>query len=533
MSKKKRKARLKQVSNETAMPPDPRRSPNDSKTFFSRRNLLIIIPGALFVLIGAIAWYTLPEILKSNSPDKASVKTQEERPEALLERLSRSSFEGMEKQVVEKIRGLLEQVKQNPTSAFAWGKLGMNLDVHDLKNESLVCYEKAAALNPEDFRWPYYKGVVLEAQGSTEAVAYFERATTLKPGYAPAWIRLGQALFTAKRPDEAANKFQQALQLEPTSHAHVGLARVYLSQGRLEESLSNLLEAVRLQPQHGEAHGLLSEVYRRLNRPQNAQAEMWISRQLPERTPLPDIEMGEWANEGVSSTWYDIRGRSHLQQGRYDEAVQELTKAANAKADARIYDTLGIAYQYLRRYDDAETYHQKALKLQPKSGSMLNNLASVYFEKGNFPKALEYMERAIQAEPTFAYSYHHLGQMHLRGENRKAAIAAYQRGHDRLPQNGQIATQLAWLLATTPDPSLRNGKEAVRLAEAVSKSAPVQDPQTLVALAAAYAETGEFDRAVTTASTARELLGNSGKNPMVKQLDSHIASYQQKKPYHE
>ncbi|MGH9856911.1 MAG: tetratricopeptide repeat protein, partial [Acidobacteriota bacterium] len=505
-----------------------------SKTFLFHRNRRFIIAGALLLLlIGAIAWYTLPGIFQSNSSAKTAVKTQEERPEALLERLSRSNFEGMEKQVVEKIRGLLEEVKQNPTSAFAWGKLGMNLDVHDLKTESLVCYEKAATLNPEDFRWPYYKGVVLDSQGSTDAVGYFERATTLKPEYAPAWIRLGQALFAAKRPEEAANKFQRAVQLEPTSHAHVGLARVYLSQGRLEESLSNLLEAVRLQPQHGEAHGLLSEVYRRLNRPQNAQAEMWISQQLPERTPLPDIQMGEWANEGVSSTWYDIRGRSYLQQGRYDEAVNELTKAVNAKADARILDTLGIAYQYLRRYDDAAKYHQQALALQPKSGSMLNNMASVYYEKGNLPKALEYMERAIQSEPTFAYSYHHLGQMHLRSGNRKAAIAAYQSGHERLPQNGQIATQLAWLLATTPDPSLRDGKEAVRLAEAVSKSTPVPDPQTLIALAAAYAETGEFDRAVTTASTARELLGNSGKNPIVQQLDSHIASYQQKKPHHE
>jgi protein O-mannosyl-transferase len=533
MSKKKRKAQLKQSSNGTSKPPAGKPVPQAPKSFFSQRRRLLIISAAVLVLIGVTAWYTMPELLQSKSTENESTKTQEERPEVLLGRLSDSNFDGMEKQVIEKIRGLINQVKENPSSAFAWGKLGMNLDVHEMKNESLVCYEKAAELNPEDFRWPYFKGVVLDAQGSTEAVGYFERATLLKPEYAPAWIRLGQALLSAKRPDEAATKFQRALQLQPTSHAHIGLARVYLSQGRLEESLSNLLEAVRLQPRHGEAHGLLSEVYRRLNRPQNAQAETWITQQLPERTPLPDMEMGQWANEGVSSTWYDIRGRSYLEQGRYDDAVKELTLAANAKADARIYDTLGIAYQYVRRYDDAAKYHQKALELQPKSGAMLNNMASVHFEKGNLPKALEYMERAIQAEPTFAHSYHHLGQIHLRKGNRKAAIAAYQRGHERLPQNTQIATQLAWLLATTPDASLRNGQEAVRLAEAVSKSTPVQDPQTLVALAAAYAETGKFDLAVTTASTARELLGNSGKNPLVRQLDSHIASYQQKKPHHE
>ena len=91
-------------------------------------------------MIGAIAWYVLPRMIQSNTSASTGGKTEAERPEALLERLSSSSFDGIEKQVVEKIRGLLEEVKKNPGSAFAWGKLGMNLDVHELKTESLVCY---------------------------------------------------------------------------------------------------------------------------------------------------------------------------------------------------------------------------------------------------------------------------------------------------------------------------------------------------------------------------------------------------------
>lgn len=534
MSKKRRKSRSTTVSQprETVSAaaalspaaPASRRLIHNKRVLFITGILLLLIAGTSAVLF----W-------KFRGTEKQSVvetKTQEESPDALLQRLSSSKFDGMEKQVAEKIRSLIQQVNENPGSAYAWGKLGMNLDVHDLKKESLICYEKAAAINPDDFRWPYYKGIVLAGMGSAEAIPYFDRATKLKPGYAPAWVRSGQALFDAKKADEAAQKFQTAIELEPSSHAYVGLAGVYLSSGRLEESLSTLLEAVRLQPQHGEAHGLLSEVYRRLNRPTEAQRELWISQQLPKRTPLTDQQMGDWANEGVSSYWYDVRGRSYLQNGQYEAAVKELTMAANTTNDARIYDTLGIAYQYLKRYDEAAKYHQKALELQPNSASMLNNMASVHFEKGNLPKALEFMEKAIRAEPGFAYSYHHLGQIHLRSGNRRAAIAAYRLGNKQLPQNPQLAIQLAWLLATSSEPSFRNGKEAVQLAESAISRMPSQDPQTLIALAAAYAENGQFDRAIGAATSARQMLG-TGTNELAQRLDSHIALYKQKKPYRE
>ena len=502
-----------------------RENPRQNRT----RNI-VIATIALVIFAAGIAAYVMRR--EKPAEQTTAVAVNQESPETLLRRLSESKFEGMESQVADKIRQLIAEVNKNPTSAYAWGKLGINLDVHDLKKDSLVCYRKAESLNADDFRWPYYHGVALATLGSHDAVQKLEKATQLKPGYAPAWVRLGQALSDAKKPDEASQKFQTAIQLEPSSHAYVGLARVYLSQERVEESIANLLEAVRLDPRHGEAHGLLSEAYRRMNRATEAQRELWISQQLPKRTPLPDQQMSDWANEGVSSYWYDLRGNTFLKNGQYEHAVKELTLAANATNDARIYDTLGIALQYLRRFDEAATWHQKALAIQPNSASMLNNLASVYFEQGNLPRTFEVMNRAIKAEPAFAYSYHHLGQIHLRLSNRKAAIEAYKLGVDRIPQNNQLATQLAWLLATSPEPSLRDGKEAVRLAESAIGRLPAQDPQSLVALAAAYAENRQFDRAVQAATTARQMLGTA-PNELAKRIESHIALYQQQKPFHE
>lgn len=490
--------------------------------------MAIYIGGILSVAaICFIAMYAF------RAPQTDPLTKTEDNSEALLQDLSRRNYKGVEKQVVEKIHQLLEQVRQNPTSAFAWGKLGMNLDVHDLKKEAMVCYRKASVLNPEDFRWPYYTALVLSGTNSAEALTYFERSTNLKSDYAPAWIRYGQTLFDAGRSEEASEKFNRALQIEANSHAYVGLARIQMGQGKLQDSLTNLLEAVRIQPKHGEARGLLSEVYRRLNQPADSQRELLLSQQLPKRTILADEQTGQLTAEGVSSYWYDVRGRSYLEQGQYEAAIREFTVAAKASPDPRYFDTLGIAHQYLKRYDEAAKYHRRALELKPKSAVLLNNLAAALFEAGKHSEALDSVETAIQTEPKFPYSYQHLARLHLRSGNRKAALAAYKSGYDRFPQNAQMATQFAWLLATDPDSSSREEMEAVKIAEDACKRTQFQDPESVLVLSATYAETNQFDRAVETANQARKLAENMGANELLNRIDSHLALYQSKRPYRE
>ena len=101
------------------------------------------------------------------------------------------------------------------------------------------------------------------------------------------------------------------------------------------------------------------------------------------------------------------------------------------------------------------------------------------------------------------------------------------------PKDTVLLNVAAWILATSPYKSLRDGNESVRLAELAWKLSGGNDPFSLATLAAAYAETGRFDDACHRRRPVRprylaEALPDNGK--MDAQLSDWIAKFKNKKP---
>ena len=93
--------------------------------------------------------------------------------------------------------------------------------------------------------------------------------------------------------------------------------------------------------------------------------------------------------------------------------------------------------------------------------------------------------------------------------------------------------QAAWLMATSSDASLRNGKDAVELARRAVRITGESEPTTLATLAAAYAEAGRFADAVQTARYALTLARQQGRLDLVKSIEEKLPLYESKKPFHE
>jgi Tfp pilus assembly protein PilF len=370
--------------------------------------------------------------------------------------------------------------------------------------------------------------------GSPEALGLYERSLTLRPNYTTAHIRYGQALLQAKRYEEAAKEFRAALQADPTSsHAYLGLALITLTQGNVQEARGILLKALEVNPRHGEVHGLLSEVYRRLNMPEESRQELLISQALPKKTPLTDEVGYQMIDEGVSSYWYELRGRGYLERGSYEAAVHELKLAVQAVDDPTLHDTLGAAYLYLRKYPEAAKEHRAALALNPKSVVSMNNLASALFEMGQVNEAMLWVKKAIEVQPNFAASYAQLGRLSLRLGNRAEAIRAFRRGLEKVPGDPELSLRLAWQLATASDASFRNGADAIQLAELVCKKSNYQNPDSLDVRAAAYAERGETAKAAKLAERAYQIATASRQMQLAKRIQAHLNFYQAGSAYRE
>jgi Flp pilus assembly protein TadD len=101
------------------------------------------------------------------------------------------------------------------------------------------------------------------------------------------------------------------------------------------------------------------------------------------------------------------------------------------------------------------------------------------------------------------------------------------------PNFAAAMNDLAWVLATGPTASLRNGAEAVELARRAQQLTGGRQVEVLDALAAAYAEAGRFAEAVATARQALELATLKNSPAVVQELRSQLALYQARKPFHQ
>ena len=92
---------------------------------------------------------------------------------------------------------------------------------------------------------------------------------------------------------------------------------------------------------------------------------------------------------------------------------------------------------------------------------------------------------------------------------------------------------LAWLLATCPEASLRNGAEAVQLAEKACQITEYHRTIIVGTLGAAYAEAGRFADAVATAQKACELAGIFKEEALLAKNQELLELYRSGKAYHE
>jgi tetratricopeptide (TPR) repeat protein len=135
--------------------------------------------------------------------------------------------------------------------------------------------------------------------------------------------------------------------------------------------------------------------------------------------------------------------------------------------------------------------------------------------------------------PGFAPAHFNLGNALDARNKRSAALAAWRSGLAVDPNHVPTLRRAAWLLATGRDPSLRNGAEAVALAERAERLTSGQDVSILDTLAASYAEAGRFADAVECGNRAQHLAVQEGKPDLAQEIKSRVELYERKAAYRE
>ena len=128
--------------------------------------------------------------------------------------------------------------------------------------------------------------------------------------------------------------------------------------------------------------------------------------------------------------------------------------------------------------------------------------------------------------PDYVEAHTHLGNAFLLQREFPRAIAEYETTLRLLPRSIPAHNNLAWLLATCADVSLRNGPRAVELASAAAQLSGRKDPQILRTLGAAYATNGQIAMAIETAQAASRLAATRGNNGLAQAARNDVQRYQ-------
>jgi Flp pilus assembly protein TadD len=200
---------------------------------------------------------------------------------------------------------------------------------------------------------------------------------------------------------------------------------------------------------------------------------------------------------------------------------------------------INIGGELLRRaqLDEADVHFRKVLELNPDYAPAAKRayvgLGETALKRGQLDEAISYLQKALQIDPKSAPAHNALGSaLHRKGRLREA-VAEYRQSLRLAPQSVAIKNSLAWMLATCSDESLRDGPQALALAEQADQLSGGASPKVLRSLAAAYAENGQFSNASETARRALRLAVPEGESPFTKALRYEIALYDAKLPYHE
>jgi tetratricopeptide (TPR) repeat protein len=177
-------------------------------------------------------------------------------------------------------------------------------------------------------------------------------------------------------------------------------------------------------------------------------------------------------------------------------------------------------------------HFQKALQINPDYAGARYNLGNALLEKGSVDEAIVHFQKAIQINPNYADAHNNFGNALLQKGAVDEAIAHFQKALQINPDHVQTLNNLAWVLATCPQASLRNGNKAVELAQRANQLTRDGNPAVLRTLAAAYAEAGRFPEAVETGERALLVAGTQSNTALADAIRSQLKLYQAGIPFH-
>jgi tetratricopeptide (TPR) repeat protein len=343
-------------------------------------------------------------------------------------------------------------------------------------------YNEAVKLAPRDAQVIRARGLFYLGGGDHKsALADLDESLRLDPKQPDTHESRGIALMMLNRLDDALAAMNKAIELSPaTSGFFVNRARIQALKNDVDKALADINEALRLEPNEVLALLLRARLYQAKGQPSKA---------------MDDVEQALRRRPGLVAA-LELRAALLAAAGKYNEAIAEMERIVAADPD------------------DMDRVLQ---------------LGFLYVAAKKPRKAVEKFSLVVARDAKSAVALHARGDALLSLGKHAEAIADYDVAVKLAPNDTGILNNLAWVLATSPVDKLRNGQRSIETAKRACELTQYKKPHILSTLAAGYAESGDWAKAVEWSQKAVDM----GDENYQQQLQAELDSYKKHKPWRE
>jgi tetratricopeptide (TPR) repeat protein len=352
------------------------------------------------------------------------------RPTAAEPVLPSLRLEGVDPVLAEAIEEAEAAVRDAPSSAAAWGKLGQVLYVHAIGGPALECFARASDLDPSDPRWPYLRGRTIARENGDAALPFLRKAAEMCHGSPPApSLLLAELLLERGEMAEAAPLIGAVLARDPAdARALLARARLEITRREWDGARQDLEACIARTPDVKVAHLLLAKVYARDGASSAGDRETRRAASLPDSTPpWPDPFIEEMSPLAIGRSALLERAERLMRQGQPGPAIVALEALASRyPADTAVAVTLAQAYRQDGRLAQAEAAFRSAIAKRPDSVDAQLGLGRTLCDQNRFADALVPLREAVRMNPNVPETHYQLALALLGEGDRPRGIQALQ-----------------------------------------------------------------------------------------------------------
>jgi tetratricopeptide (TPR) repeat protein len=328
--------------------------------------------------------------------------------------------QGNSKQTETYLQQALKVAPQSAEVHEAWGRY---LHTQKRFGDAEAAFKKAIALDPQAVTprvdlGDLYLGTLRK---TGEAIEAYRAALRIDPSHAGAHNALGTALAVAGDPEAARAEFMEASRLAPNNPLPLqSLGQLYANRKEYDKALAAFSDALKVQPQFVQMYLARGDVFLLQGQADKALAEYNEALRVAPQFSLAYVKIGAL----------------HEANKQLEEAEKAYLAAIDADAkQAMAYSRLArMAAERKTRLDDAITWAQKAVELEPKVPQFQDTLGWVHRARGELDKAEAVLQKATTGEPPQAVIWYHLGIVRAERKKTKEVAAALKQAL-KLQQN--------------------------------------------------------------------------------------------------